>query len=215
MMSLTSQNNNMSNYSNDDDDFPIQQVPYLDTDGAQEEQTTGPQNETSAQQQPKPAFTFAPAVPTTNTAAFAAFAANATPTVPTTNTAAFGFYGTQLKATTSTASAQGHYTSAFGLGGVNPGIGLGMRVERHPETGQPIQMGCNLQPPPQMRGMCGGIHSHPGSSQNNQPFGLKLNNDNKKKTMEDLYKKLAAARTQIQSLNKIIDEIYETLPNIN
>ena len=106
------------------------------------------------------------------------------------------------------------------FGGLQP-TGMGGRVERHPETGQPIPMGCNLMPP---QSACGGIrNSHPGSSQNYPlPFGQRLNEptilnsqSNKKKSIDDLYKKLASARAQIQALNKVIDEIYETLPNIN
>jgi hypothetical protein len=118
--------------------------------------------------------------------------------------------------------------ASFGsLGGLQPTgmggcFGMASRIERHPETGQPIPMGCNLMPP---QGACGGIrNSHPGSSQNYQPFGFKPANtqpdilniqSNKKKSIDDLYKKLAYARAQIQNLNKVIDEIYETLPNIN
>jgi hypothetical protein len=106
---------------------------------------------------------------------------------------------------------------AFGLGG------CGFRVERHPETGLPIppvapvtpvslpppfQMGCNQQPP---QSACGGIrHNH-----NQNPILNIQPQSNKHKTIDDLYKKLASARSQIQLLNKVIDEIYETLPKIN
>ena len=106
-------------------------------------------------------------------------------------------------------------TTAGGFGtfsGLQP-TGTGGRVERHPETGQPIPMGCNLMPP---QGVCGGIRTN--NPNNNILFGQRPNEGtvlNKKKSIDDLYKKLASARAQIQALNKVIDEIYETLPNIN
>ena len=106
-------------------------------------------------------------------------------------------------------------TTGFGsLGGLQP-TGMGCRVERHPETGQPIPMGCNLMPP---QGVCGGIRNNNpnflSGQRPNEPVILNAQ-PNKKKPIEDLYKKLANARAQIQALNKVIDEIYETLPNIN
>jgi hypothetical protein len=79
--------------------------------------------------------------------------------------------------------------------------GFGLRVDRQPETGQP--MGCNLRPPP---GMCGG---------NNNPSEIFNVKSTKQNTIDELYKKLANARAQIQNLNKAIDDIYEIIPKIN
>ncbi len=93
------------------------------------------------------------------------------------------------------------------------GFSFGSRVERHPETGLPIppvpptQMGSNPQPP---QSACGGIRNN-----NHNPILNNQPQSNKQKTIDDLYKKLANARAQIQQLNNIIDEIYETLPKIN
>ncbi len=87
----------------------------------------------------------------------------------------------------------------------NPGfIGLGGCVQRHPETGLP--MGCNLRPP---QGVCG-INNPTNTSEI-----LNSQSSNKQKIIDELYKKLANARAQIQNLNKSIDDIYEIIPKIN
>jgi hypothetical protein len=83
-------------------------------------------------------------------------------------------------------------------------------VERHPETGRPLQGQWSA---------CGGIqNSHPGSSQNQNMGGGLLGGfkpaEDKKKHIQNIYIKLAEARTKIAELNKFIDEIYETLPKI-
>ncbi len=147
------------------------------------------------------------------------------PIPPTRAAGSFSFGGRPL--TGGGFSIPSTTAASFGsFGGLQPtGMGgcgfMGGRVERHPETGQPIPMGCNLMPP---QGVCGGIrNNHSGSSQNNPlPFGQRPNEEtilnaqqSKKKHIDDLYKKLASARSQIQALNKVIDEIYETLPEIN
>jgi hypothetical protein len=63
-------------------------------------------------------------------------------------------------------------------------------------------MGCNLQPP---QGMCGGFRP------NNPSVNKQINETDKIKMMDELYKKLANIRIQMQNLNKSVDEIYETI----
>ncbi len=94
-------------------------------------------------------------------------------------------------------------TVAGGFSGLG-GLGFGFRAERHPETGLP--MGCNLRPP---QGVCG-INNPTNTSEI-----LNSQSSNKQKIIDELYKKLANARAQIQNLNKSIDDIYEIIPKIN
>jgi hypothetical protein len=190
-------NQNVNNINTDDeDDFPVRQVPYEANQDNQDNQVN----------QSKPVAPFGGLIPTNY--------GTAPTTTPVTTASAFSFGGHQASQpgiAFSSCFAPPPKTNTNNLS-FNGSGGFGTRVERHPETGQPLpstQMGCNLQPP---QAMCGGIQFN----RNPNPNGLGLlgNRSNDKKTIEELYKKLAYARAQIQNLNKVIDEIYETLPNI-
>ncbi len=199
------------------DDFPIRQVPYNNepqgglVSDANIGHTNAPLN-----------FSGGYATNTVN-----AFGGPPSSTVagafggPPASTVASAFGGLRLATTVGVSSSS---NPGFGFRtGPNPnplpapqaGMAFGFcggpprPVERHPETGQPLHG---------LRSACGGIqNSHPGSSQNQHMGGL-LGGikpfEDKKKHIENIYIKLAEARTKIAELNKFLDDIYETLPKI-
>ncbi len=129
-------------------------------------------------------------------ASFGGFGLHSQPSQPA--SASFGGFGLHSQ------PAQSATTVAGGFSGLG-GMGFGFRAERHPETGLP--MGCNLRPP---QGVCGGNRNPTNTSEI-----LNSQSSNKQKIIDELYKKLANARAQIQNINKSIDDIYEIIPKIS
>ncbi len=140
-------------------------------------------------------------------------------------------FGGQRPATTGASSSQGFglgfglrqgpapNPSPFSIPGLNPATaplpssmafgfcgGPPRPVERHPETGQPINHPAHHMP----HSACGGVQ--PPVS---QVFGTTfVGGNDKKKNIDTIYSKLAQARAKIAELNKFLDDIYETLPKI-
>ncbi len=195
------------------DDFPVSQVPYDNNNQSQHGFGVGATTHANS-------FAFGnPGAVSERT--------RLSSSVATTNMAALNAFGgiggtgaTGVGGTNGALPSTGTFIGLGGLGGLRPattgavssaglqaGMGFGFcggpprPVERHPETGQPIN-----NPP---RSACGGIQPHVS-----QVFGNPLVGNDKKKNIENLYSKLAQTRAKIAELNKFIDEIYEILPKI-
>ena len=120
-----------------------------------------------------------------------------------------GTFGTAFGATPSPLGAThtpfsftppGYGFAATSLGATHQGFGI--RTNNQTDTSQTT--GCNLRPPP-----CVNPHH------TNNPSDIHNVKSAKQNTIDDLYKKLANVRAQIQNLNKTIDDIYEIIPKIN
>jgi hypothetical protein len=192
-------NSNNNNIYSDSENEDTNSVEYIYTEASTNNNDTPTNNKPNTGDTPtiRPGFTFGGGAfggtPAPGPAAFGAFGGKPA-SVPTTLHFG-GVCGTPLPAPASFGAFSGTPSSSSSFGG------FGLRVTRQPETGQP--MGCNLRPPP---GMCGG---------NNNPSDIFNVKSAKQNTIDDLYKKLANARAQIQNLNKTIDDIYEIIPKIN
>jgi hypothetical protein len=78
-------------------------------------------------------------------------------------------------------------------------MGMGMGIQRHPETGQPIQnSGISFGLPTNNR--CFPIPSHITDAQ-----------QDKKKIVDSLYQELSNLRSEIDKLNKSVDTIYSII----
>ena len=194
-------NNNQSNptYDNDEsDDFPICQVPINNN------------NQTSNEQQIKVGPAFGQP---SNGIKFGMSGSIYTPPFgQPSNGIKFGMsesintppeFGGPRPTTVSSSVSAGNLGMAFGcFRPPTTGIAFGncggppvsRPIERHPETGQPINISA-----------CGGIQTQ------GIPFGVRPTDD-KKKNLDNVYAKLAQARAKIAELNKSLDEIYEILP---
>ena len=195
-MSSINQNDN-----NDEDNFPIRQVPY-DNHTNNNQVAQAPQiNRESVPAQPPPTYRTATTTPNVGFGGLGGFGRPATTTASVSTGGLFGAAPGAPPGVHATGMGMAfgcfqpaNNPAATGLFGGPP---VSRPVERHPETGQPIN-----------RGACGGIQT-PGI-----PFGVRPNDD-KKKNLDNVYAKLAQARAKIAELNKFLDEIYEILPKIN
>jgi hypothetical protein len=203
-------NSNNKNIYSDSEDEDTNSVEHIYTESNTSATNTSDTN-TSANNTPtnthniRPGFTFGgkPTAPFTSPFG-AAFSSSQAPAQGSLNFGAFS--GTPATTFGAVSGVPLPVPESFGAFSGIPSKsasfgGFGLRVDRQPETGQP--MGCNLRPPPCM---CGGNHNP------SEIFNVKSAKQN---TIDELYKKLANARAQIQNLNKAIDDIYEIIPKIN